>query len=151
MASVKETKEIKLDDLVIGKGQVRLSGVGEDIDELAASIAKIGLLEPIVVCPAEKSGKYEILTGQRRFLAHKTLKRDTILACVLDSRVDETTAKIISVTENLVRKDLNRRDLITACTALYKVYGSVRFFLFPALPAAARPVIAAMREGSPVV
>src|SRR5262245_57228077 len=126
METVKEIKEVKLDDLVISKGQVRLSGVGEEIEELAASINKIGLLEPIVVCPAEKKGQFEILTGQRRFLAHRMLKKDTILACILDKRVDETTAKVISVTENLVRKDLNRRDLITACTALYKLYGSVK-------------------------
>lgn len=126
MATIKETREVPLDDLVISKGQVRLTGVGEEIEELAASINRIGLLEPIVVCPAEKKGKYEILTGQRRFLAHRMLKKATILACVLDERVDETTAKVISVTENIVRKDLNRRDLITACTALYKRYGTVR-------------------------
>ena len=66
MAKLKEFKEIKLQDLAIGKGQVRLSEVGKDIDELAESIKKQGLLQPIVVCPAEKEGKYEILLGQRR-------------------------------------------------------------------------------------
>lgn len=126
MAAIVETRELNMGDLEIGKGQSRLSGVGEDIDELAASIAKIGLLEPIVVCPAEKEGKYEILTGQRRYLAHKQLGRDTILAAILDEQVDETTAKVISVTENIVRKDLNRRDCIAACTALYKRYGSMK-------------------------
>jgi ParB family chromosome partitioning protein len=78
-----------------------------------------------VVCPAEKAGKYEILTGQRRYLAHKQLKRKTIRATVLAKRVDEATAKALSLTENLVRRDLHSRDLIDSCTALYKKYGSI--------------------------
>jgi ParB family chromosome partitioning protein len=78
------------------------------------------------VAPAATSGKYEILTGQRRFLAHQEIGAEEIMALVLDERVDETTAKVISVTENLVRLDLNRRDLIDACTALYKRYGSMK-------------------------
>lgn len=122
----KEVRSIPLDDLEIGLGQVRKADVGKDISELADSIRKVGLLEPIVVAPAENLGKYEILTGQRRFLAHQEIGAEEIMALVLDERVDETTAKVISVTENLVRLDLNRRDLIDACTALYKRYGSMK-------------------------
>jgi len=125
-AQIVDTKEILLSSLVIGKAQVRVRDVGKDIDELAASIAKVGQLEPIVVCPAREEGKYEILTGQRRFLAHKQLKKEKIMACILDREVDETEAKVISVTENLVRRDLNRKDLIDACTALYRRYGSIK-------------------------
>ena len=87
-----------MDSLEIGKGQVRLRDVGKDIDELAASIAKVGLLEPIVVAPGSAPGKFEIITGQRRFLAHKKLGAETIMAAVLDTAVDETEAKVISVT-----------------------------------------------------
>ena len=113
MTTIREVREIPLDKLVIGKGQVRLSGVSKGIDELAESIAKLGLLEPIVVCPAKKEGHYEILTGQRRFLAHKQLDKKTIRAAILEEEVDETMAKVISVTENLVRRDLDSKDLIT--------------------------------------
>jgi ParB family chromosome partitioning protein len=120
-----EVRDIALDDLVISTGQVRVRDVGKEIDELAASIQKLGLLEPIVVCPAEKPGKFEILTGQRRFLAHKQLKRATIRATVLAERVDDATAKALSLTENLVRRDLHSRDLIDACTSLYKKYGTI--------------------------
>lgn len=124
--TISEVRELPLTDLVIGKNNVRLSDVGKDIDELAASISKIGLLEPIIVCPAETEGKFEILTGQRRFLAHQHLKKETILAAIISQKVDETTAKVISLTENLVRRDMNRRDLITVCTELYKRYGSIK-------------------------
>ena len=122
---MEEIKEISLENLVIGKGQVRIRDVGKDIDELAASIAKIGLLEPIVVCPAEQEGKFEILTGQRRFLAHKVLGKAAIKATIRE-KVDEITSKVISVTENLMRRDPNSADLIDACTALYRKYGTIK-------------------------
>jgi ParB family chromosome partitioning protein len=125
MAKIKDVMEIPLKDLVVGKGQVRTRKPKKDVTELADSIRKVGLLEPIVVCPAEKKGKYEIITGQRRVFAHQELQRDTILAAILDEKVDETTAKILSVTENLIRRDLNRNDLIDACTALYHHYGNI--------------------------
>lgn len=123
--AVEEVKDIPLDDLVVSKGQVRVREVGKEIDELAESIRKIGLLEPIVVCPAEKEGKYEVLTGQRRLLAHKLLKLQTIRATVRPERVDDAQAKALSLTENLVRRDLHSRDLIDACTALFKKYGTL--------------------------
>jgi len=123
---IKEVKPLKLSDLVIGKGQVRVKDVGKEIDELAESIRTLGLLEPIVVSPANKSGKYEILTGQRRFLAHRQLNKPTIMAVILSEAVDENVAKAISVTENLVRRDLSQKELIDACTSLYKKYGSIK-------------------------
>jgi ParB family chromosome partitioning protein len=126
MPEIREVKEIPLKDLVIGKGQVRLSNVGKELDELAESIRVVGLLEPIVVSPTEKPGQYEILTGQRRFLAHEKLKKETIFAVVLKDKVDPITAKIVSLTENLVRTEPSRADYIDACTALYHKYGSAK-------------------------
>ena len=126
MASIVDFKEIPLGDLVIGFGQARTKEVARDIDELADSIAQVGLLEPIVVSPTENEGQYEIITGQRRFLAHKELNKETIWAAVLDEHVDEIMAKVLSITENLVRRDLHSGDLIDVCTYLYKHYGSIK-------------------------
>lgn len=126
MAKIVEFKDIPLGDLVIGTSQVRLSDVGKEIDELAESIAKVGLLEPILVAPLESGEKYEIILGQRRFLAHQRLDEKTIKAGILDDRVEEIQAKVLSVTENLVRRNLNRKDLIDVCTYLYKHYASVK-------------------------
>ena len=126
MVSIRTVQEIALSDLIIGKGQVRLREVSKEIDELKDSIERIGLLEPIVVCDAEEYGKFEIITGQRRFLAHQLLGKESILAAILTDQVDEQTAKVISVTENLVRRDLHNRDLIDVCTYLYKQYGSLK-------------------------
>ena len=126
MAAIVEFKEIPLEDLIIGFGQARTRDVEIDIVELADSIAKVGQIEPIVVSPTEYAGKYEIITGQRRFLAHQELHKRTIWAAVLDEHVNEITAKVLSVTENLVRRNLHSSDLIDVCTYLYKHYGSIR-------------------------
>ena len=125
MARIVEFKDIPLEDLEFGKGQVRLSDVHKDIDELVDSIRKVGLLEPIVVTPPGPNGKHEVILGQRRYLAHCLLKEETITAGILDEPVEEIEAKVLSVTENLVRRDLNRKDLIDVCTYLYKHYGSI--------------------------
>lgn len=124
MAKIVGYREISLDDLTIGKAQVRTQDPGKDIDELADSIAKQGLLQPIVVCEATQPGKWEILTGQRRFLAHKYLQKDKITAAVLDERVEEGEAKAISITENLIRRKLSGKELIDGITYLYNLYGT---------------------------
>lgn len=126
MAKVTDYKEIPLNDLVIGKAQVRVRDVSKGIDELADSIRIHGLLEPILVGPPDANGKYEIILGQRRYLAHKELGKLKIYAGILDEQVDETTAKAMSVSENLIRQDLNQKDLIDVCTYLYKKYGSIK-------------------------
>ena len=126
MATIRETRDIALTNLVFGKGQARMTNPGKEIDELADSIRVQGLLEPIIVCEADIPGKYEIITGQRRFLAHQELGKDTIRATILDGPLTIQEAKAISLTENLVRTDLNSTDLITVCTDLYRTYGSFR-------------------------
>ena len=78
------------------------------------------------VTASSKPGKYELLTGQRRFLAHKRLNKATIAAIVRTDSIDEHRAKGISVTENVMRLDLTRKELVDACTSLYKKYLSVK-------------------------
>ena len=126
MAKIVEYRDIPLDDLVIGKGQVRTQDLGKGIEDLAHSIKSQGLLQPIVICPAREPGKWEILTGQRRFLAHRQLKKESIAAAVLDGRVEEAEAKAISITENLLRRKLSGKELIDGVTYLYKNYGTAR-------------------------
>ena len=126
MAKIVEYKEIPLDDLTIGMGQARVQDVGKEIEDLAESIKIQGLLQPIVVCPARNTGKWEILTGQRRFLAHRILKLESITAAVIDERVAEHEAKAISITENLIRRKLSGKDLIDGVTYLHKVYGNAK-------------------------
>ena len=126
MAKIVDYREIPLDDLVIGLGQVRTDNPGAGVEGLAASIEAQGLLQPIVVCEATQPGKWEILTGQRRFLAYRMLNRETISAAVLDSHVGEAEAKTISITENLMRRKLSGKELKDGIFYLYNIYGSVK-------------------------
>lgn len=126
MAKIVDYRDIPLADLIIGKGQVRTGDLGAGMDELARSIEVQGLLQPIVVCPASEQGKWEILTGQRRFLAHKQLGRDKIAAAVIDERVEPGRAKAISITENLIRRRLSGREKKDGITYLYQMYGSIK-------------------------
>ena len=126
MAKILEYRELLLADLLVDKGQVRTQNVDKEIDQLAESIRSQGLLQPIVVCAAAEDGKWEILSGQRRHLAHKLLGRDSINAAVLDVRVDEVEAKAISITENLLRRNLSGPELIDGITFLYNKYGNAK-------------------------
>jgi len=132
VAKFQDYRYLPLDDLEIGQGQVRVSETGIGIDELADSIATVGLLEPIVVAPADVSERFEILTGQRRFLAHVRLREQgrldppEIMCAVLSEKVTEAEAKAISLTENLMRRPLTLRDTIQACLFLYRLYDSIK-------------------------
>ena len=126
MAEILEFRDIPLEKLEIGMNQVRLRDVDKDINELINSIKTVGLLEPILVTPEGVNGKHEIILGQRRVLAHRELDLKTIKAGILSERVTEIEAKVLSVTENLIRRPLDRKDLIDVCTHLYRQYGTMR-------------------------
>ena len=120
-----EIQEIPLDLLDIGQAQVR-TDLSSGIDDLAASIRRQGLLQPIYVAKSS-NGRYEILAGQRRFLAHKKLNYSTIRANVVDGdKLDDDARVAISLTENLVRRDNSQKELIDACTKLFKRYASIK-------------------------
>lgn len=120
-----DIQEIALDQLDIGTAQVRVD-LSSGIDDLAQSIKRQGLLQPIYVIKKPNS-RYEILAGQRRFLACQKLGHKTIRAIVTDSEnLDDDSRVAISLTENLVRRDNTQKELIDACTKLFKRYLSVK-------------------------
>ena len=122
-----DVRHLPLDLLVVSSQQARTRDVEKDLDELAASIRIHGQLEPIVVAPLPgKDDGYEIIAGQRRFLAMRRLGAETIHAAILAERVDAISAHVMSVSENMVRRDLGTKDLIDACTRLSRKYGSIR-------------------------
>lgn len=118
-----ELKKVPLKDLVIGKGQARKTHVSRELNELADSIRKIGQIHPIVICESTTlPGKFEIITGQRRFLACKEIGQEDIWATILDRPIPEEEAKVISFAENLIKTDLPKEDAIDMCTYLWKIY-----------------------------
>lgn len=118
-------EELPIELLDIGTSQVR-TDLSTGIEDLVTSIRRWGLLQPIRVARKE-DGRYEILAGQRRFLACRQLNLKTIQATVVDGTdIDEFERVGMSVTENLVRRDNSQKELIDACTKLFKRYGSIK-------------------------
>lgn len=75
----------------------------ERVRELAEAIREKGLLQPIKVRPV--NGRYEIVFGDRRYLAHKLLELKTIKAIV--SELDDQETAIVRGMENLQRENLS--------------------------------------------
>lgn len=111
--------EIKLKDIEISPLNVRRSNATKDLDELAASIKKHGLLEPVVLLgsPTDQP-PFQLIAGQRRFLAHERLNRKTIRA-VFAGKLKDREATILSLIENLQSVELNHADIAEAITELY--------------------------------
>lgn len=80
------------------------SGEDEAMSELVASIASVGIIEPIVVRQVE-SDVYVVVAGERRFTAAKRLNLRQV-PCVV-TQCSDSQALVISLTENLQRSDLD--------------------------------------------
>ena len=91
--------------------QARIEKVEKNLDALIDSIKNVGLIEPVVLMEIDKGKKYSICAGQRRLLAFKKLEKDKIPARVI-APVDDRIAKLISLSENLQKKDI---DFIDKC------------------------------------
>ena len=90
-----------------------------DLDELMASIKAKGILEPILVRP--KNNRYEIIAGERRFVASKTIGL-TEIPCI-EMNVKDNEALELALIENLQRKDLDVFEEADGLSALVDIYG----------------------------
>jgi ParB/RepB/Spo0J family partition protein len=106
--STVQTENVSI-DLIDLDTTVRTKPVQEAIDELAASINEVGLLQPPAVKPAE-NGRFQIVFGVRRIQAAKHLGWESIAVRV----IDRGDARLIGLVENLQRKDLPIPDLALA-------------------------------------
>ena len=102
-------EELPLSKLVPSSFNPRTKFDEEALTELAASIREQGVLEPILVRSITlKSEYFEIVAGERRFRAAKLAGLETIPCLIRD--LDDTQARLIAVTENLQRSDLDALD-----------------------------------------
>lgn len=105
------------DQLHRGRFQPRNPVDDAALDELAASIRELGILEPLIVRPlAGEVDSYEILAGDRRWRAAQKAGLDRIPVIVHD--VDDRTAAAITLVENLQREDLNPMEEAVALRCL---------------------------------
>lgn len=114
--------DIPLREIDISSFNVRQTGARIGIEDLADSINKHGLLQPVALRGSHGNPPYELIVGQRRLLAHRLLGKDTIRA-VFCGEVSDWDARVLSLTENLHRLELNYADKAEAITQLYVYYG----------------------------
>lgn len=99
--------KLGIDQLQPGKYQPRGDIDEAGLVELAESIKKQGLLQPLVVREIS-TGRYEIIAGERRWRACQLA--GMVDVPVLVRQVDDETAMAIALVENLQREDLNAMD-----------------------------------------
>lgn len=99
--------------------QPRLSFADDDLDELKASIAEHGVLQPIVVRPAAVG--FELIAGERRLRATTALGQDAIPAIV--RRAADEEMQTLALVENLQRVDLNAIEKARALKAMMRNFG----------------------------
>ncbi|EAU0154334.1 ParB N-terminal domain-containing protein [Salmonella enterica subsp. enterica serovar Ruiru] len=94
---------------------------GQSIDALAASIARVGLLQNLTVILASDGEHYEVVAGGRRLAALKLLAKkrhipkDWEVPCLL---VQDASARTVSLTENVQREVMHPADQFEAFAAL---------------------------------
>lgn len=105
-----EIIEIPIEKINIGEHEQRLDREDEGIVELAASIRRIGLVNPLLV--ADKDGIFTLVAGHRRLAAAKLAGAKTVPA--IRHYCDEAERSEISFAENFFRKDLSPVELACA-------------------------------------
>ena len=96
--------EIPIGDITPNPNQPRMLFDEESLAELTASIQQIGVLQPILVRPAESGSGYELVAGERRWRAAGRAGLATIPAVVRTT--DDLAAVEQALVENLHRQDL---------------------------------------------
>jgi ParB/RepB/Spo0J family partition protein len=76
----------------------------DEFKALVASIAEIGIVQPIVVREGKRKGTFELIAGERRYHAAKALKLKTMTAVI--RRADPVEAGGVQLVENMHRQDL---------------------------------------------
>ena len=101
-----ETNKISIKDLVRNKFQPRRQFDKESLQELTHSIKERGVIQPIIARPSKLSdGKYEIIAGERRWLASQNAGLHEVPVVILN--VDDVKSLEFAIVENVQRQDLN--------------------------------------------
>ena len=112
-------EEIDINNIYANEEQARKEFNESEINELANSIKRYGLLSPIIVA---KTGDnhYMIVAGERRWRACKSLNLDKIKCQIINN--EEEDLDFISLIENFQRKDLNPIEKAVALNNVMSKY-----------------------------
>ncbi len=105
-----EVRDIPVEEIQVGDYALRMEAEDEGIDELAASIRRIGIISPLVV--TREGDVIKVVAGHRR-LAAARLAGLKVVPCIITS-LPVAGSKEVSMAENLFRKDLSPIELAGA-------------------------------------
>lgn len=123
--TLSSSRDIPFNKLVLSQSNVRRVKAGVSIEDLAASIARRGLIQslsvrPVIDAEGKETGMFEVPAGGRRFRALELLVKQKRLAkvapvpCVVRDRDDEILAEEVSLVENIDRAPLHPLDQFRA-------------------------------------
>ena len=121
--STKEVKNIlSIADIERNKYQPRSIFDEEKLNELSSSIKENGVIQPIAVRPNKyEKGKFEIVAGERRWLAAQRAGLNEVPVIVLD--INDQKSLEIAIVENVQRQDLNIIEEAKGYQRLVKEFG----------------------------
>ena len=108
LPAVSRMEEIDIESIIPNPKQPRTIFDDDALEELADSIATLGLIQPITV-RKEEGGKYIIISGERRWRASKLAGRKTIAAYIREA--DDKELHEMALVENIQRQDLNAMEI----------------------------------------
>ena len=113
-------RSLALDQIRSGRYQPRTRMDETSLDELAESIRSQGVVQPILVRPVD-GGRYEIIAGERRWLAARRAGLTEIPALVRD--VPDQATLALALIENIQREDLNPLEEAQGIKRLVEEFG----------------------------
>lgn len=113
-------QEVALDDIRANPYQPRVDFDQQSLEGLAASIAALGVLQPLLVRPAEQ-GSFHLIAGERRWRAARLAGLSTVP--VLIRHGDDQAALEEALVENLHREDLNPLEEAVGIQQLMEEFG----------------------------
>ncbi|RPG19047.1 MAG: ParB/RepB/Spo0J family partition protein [Pelagibacteraceae bacterium TMED124] len=117
-----QTNKVPIADLQRNKYQPRTIFNEEKIMELSSSIKENGVIQPIAVRPNNyEPGKYEIVAGERRWLAAQKAGLNEVPVIILE--IDDQKSLEIAIVENVQRQDLNVIEEAKGYQRLIKEFG----------------------------
>lgn len=123
-------RTVPIEKLRANPNQPRRTFAQNALDELAASIKEKGILQPLIVRPAD-GGMFEIVAGERRWRAAQLAQLHDVP--VLVRELDDTEVLEIAIIENVQRADLNAVEEAAGYRQLMDKFGHTQEKLAEAL------------------
>jgi ParB family chromosome partitioning protein len=129
-------RELPLAEIAVNRRQPRRAFAADELEELAASIKALGVVQPVVVrplqpaapaaagearTPASSGHRYELIAGERRLRAAALAGLEYIPALVRPA--DDIASLEIALAENVAREDLNSIEEAQAYASLVDEFG----------------------------